>query len=139
MKEGNGKTKDKKQIHGAYANVTRYRERGLDLRRREDKALKAFQDSIISDMGGLQEMDVYQVSMMDRATECLIILRCMAEHVEGEGIMEKDGQLAPCLRHSYVSYLNSFRLTMEAIYARNGKKASSKIPSIHDLMKGDTQ
>jgi hypothetical protein len=139
MKKGTKKGRDTGKIHGGYANVTRYRERGLDLRRREDKALKAFQDSIMADMGGLQEMDTYQVAMMDRATECLIILRSMAEYVESGGIIEGDGQLAPCLRHSYVSYLNSFRLTMEAIYARNGKKASSKIPSIHDLMKGDTQ
>jgi hypothetical protein len=97
--------------------------------------LKAFQDGIIDDLGGIAEMDTFQLSMLDRATECLIILRHMAEHVEDKGITDHDGQLAPCLRQSYVSYLNSFRLTMDSIYSRNGKKPR-RTPSLADIISG---
>jgi hypothetical protein len=128
-------SQDKRQVHSGYAEVTRYKERGLDMRRRDDRALKAFQDNVINDLGGPSNVDTFQLAMLDRATEALIILRCMAEHVEGHGVIDGKGNLAPCLRQSYISYLNSFRHTMASIYER-GDKRGPKAPSLKDILNG---
>jgi hypothetical protein len=132
-KKQDRKRKDRSRVHGGYAEITRYRERRLDLRSNNDKALKAFADSVVADCGGVENMDTYQVAMLDRATELLIILRCMAAHVEETHVIDNKGQLAPCLRQSFVSYLNSFRLTMESIYSRNDKKPPN-VKRLNDLL-----
>lgn len=81
-------------------------------------------------------IDMFQNSLLDRATECLITLRAMSEHVEATGIVGEDGALAPCLRNSYVSFLNSFRLSMQAIYERSDKRPP-KTPSLNDWIEAE--
>jgi hypothetical protein len=112
--------------HGGFAAAKGFRERPLDLRKKDDKALMVWQEAIVSDLGGRQAMDMMQSSLLDRATELMIILRCMAEHCEQNGIIDKEGVLAPCLRTSFLSYGNSFRLTLQAIYERAGKTPGDK-------------
>jgi hypothetical protein len=106
------------------------------MRRKDDRALRNWQDSIISDCGGLPEMDSFQLSMLDRATEAMIILSSISQYVcqEGVGIVGNDGQLTPCLRNSYIAYSNTFRLAMESIYARIGKKPS-KVPDLEQYLR----
>jgi hypothetical protein len=120
-------------VHGAFVEARRYKERSLDLRRKNDRDLIAWQKAIIDDFGGIEHLDAFQASMLDRATECLIILKCMAEHVEQNGIVGGDGQLVPCLRNSFLAYHNSFRLTLQAIYERAGRKPK-RLPSIEDII-----
>lgn len=130
-----GKTKAKTHTtHGGYAQVTKYRGQKLDMRRRDDRALRAWQNSVIKDCGGLPEMDTYQLSMLDRATEAMIILRAMGFFVERKVIVMKGGELVPCLRNSYVAYSNVFRLALESIYSRLGKKPS-KVKTIPEILK----
>jgi hypothetical protein len=125
--------------HGGYSALKRYKARNLDRRRADDQALIAFQEGVIADLGGLDEIDMLQSSLIDRAVECVIILRSMGAYAEERGVMAEDGNLVPCLRSSYIAYLNSFRLTMESIYSRAGKSKKAKIPSIKDIIEGKAE
>lgn len=119
--------------HGGFAEVKKYRERKTDMRRADDRALKAWQTAIVEDLGGPTELDMLQNSLLDRSTELLIILRCMAEHVEEKGVMADDGNLQPCLKTSYIAYANSFRRMLESIYSRKGLRPP-KMKSLSDII-----
>jgi len=110
------------ETHGGHAEVRKYRERKLDLRCRNDKALIAWQHAICDDLHGQVNMDMLQMSLLDRATECLIVLRAISEYVEANGIMGEGGVLVPALRNSFLAYQNSFRLALLAIYERADKR-----------------
>ena len=122
-----------KPTHGGFAAVKMYRERKLDLRKKDDRALKAWQMAIVDDLGGPTSLDMLQNSLLDRSTELLIILRCMAEHVEKKGVIADDGNLQPCLKSSYIAYANSFRRMLETIYSRQGAKPP-KIKTLKDIL-----
>ncbi|MBW2612880.1 MAG: hypothetical protein JRE14_01930 [Deltaproteobacteria bacterium] len=108
--------------HGAYSEIKKYRESPLDMRKKDDRALVEWQQAIVEDLGGAAALDMLQNSMLDRATELLIIIRAMSLHVSKEGIMADDGNIQPCLRTSYISYSNSFRRLLESIYERSDKR-----------------
>jgi hypothetical protein len=132
-RKGTTRATNKGRTHGGYAAATRYRERGLDLRRRDDRALKEWQDAVIADCGGLQEMDTFQLSMLNQATECKIITREMGRYAKEEGIINKEtGQLIGCLRNSYLSYSKEFRRALDKLYGRNGKKP--RAPSLAEYL-----
>jgi len=122
--------------HSAYAELRRYRERKTDMRTADDKALAAWKDAIVNDCGGAEGMDAFQLSMLDRAVECLIVLRCMSNYVEKTGIMDAEGSLVACLRHSFLAYQNSFRLALQAIYERADKRPP-KPPDLDDYLKNN--
>ena len=123
----NTKTKDNKNprvgktIHGGYQAVARYRKKGLDLRRRDDRALKEWRDAVIGDCGGIEKLDNLQLSLLDRCIECLIILGHMGAYVTQHGPMQGP-DLIPCLRNSYVAYLNTFERLLRTIYERTDKR-----------------
>ena len=119
--------------HGGHSAVMKYRERKFDLRRADDQAILGFQKAVIEDCGGATEMDGLQMSLLDRSVELLILLRCMSQHVEKNGIIEKNGELAPCLRSSFISYTNAFRRTMREIYAHRSVRAEE--PSLEKIIK----
>ena len=121
--------------HGGFSDVKKYREGKKDMRRKDDKALALWKKGIVDDLGGVASLDMLQSSCLDRATELLIILRSMSLHVQKEGIMADDGNVAPCLRTSYIAYSNSFRRLLESIYERADKKPPKKI-SLDDYIKG---
>jgi len=89
--------------HGAYSLLRIYKERDLDLRRSDHRAIHEWRLALVEDLGGQTEVDTFQRAMIDRATECLIVLNAMSNHVEAGGIMKGD-DLAPCLRTSFLAY-----------------------------------
>ena len=135
MKRLNNPTNQGQPVHGAFVEAKRYRERSLDLRRRDDRAIQAWQQAVIADLGGADQLDMLQNSLLDRATEVMIVLRCMADHVEKTGIIAGNGELVPCLRTSYLSYCGTFARLMNSIYGRVGQKPN-RLPTIQDLIDG---
>ena len=107
--------------HGAFSALRLYRERDLDLRRSDHRAINEWQLALIEDLGGQSQVDTFQRSMVDRATEILIIISAMATHVENTTIMQGN-ELAPCLRSSFLAYNNTFRHTLLAAFEHGGKK-----------------
>lgn len=55
-----------------------------------------------------------QIILIDRITTKLGVVRCMEEHVREHSVFKGD-ELAPCLRASYLAYLNSVRLDLQAL------------------------
>ena len=114
---------DGRKTHGGYQAVNRYRERPLDLRKVDDRAIKAWQDAIVTDCGGPEKIDAFQSTLLDQCTQIMIILARINEFVTENGVMdEKSKDVVPCLRNSYPTYLNAFKSTMKEIFDRAGKK-----------------
>jgi hypothetical protein len=63
----------------------------------------------------------------------MIVTSTMALYAEEKGIMDKSGELAPCLRVSYLQYVNSFRHCLIAIY-EHGQKKPKKLPGLEDYL-----
>ena len=124
---------DGRITHGGYQSINRYRERALDLRRVDDRAIKNWQNAIVADCGGPEKMDAFQYTLLDQCTECMIILAAISEYVTEHGIMDENtGDVVPCLRSSYTMYLQAFKTTMSIIFDRAGKKMD-KAPEIPNL------
>lgn len=139
---GNGGNRDKSApdeekrpwpSHGAFSLLRLYRERNLDLRRSDHRAIHEWQLALIEDLGGQKAVDTFQRSMVDRATELLIIISAMATHVEETGTVQNN-QLAPCLKTSFIAFVNSFRRTLEAAF-EHGKVKGKKPPNLRDYLK----
>jgi hypothetical protein len=94
-------------------------------------AILAWREAIMKDLGGASSLDMLQNSLLDRATELMIILRNMASYVEKEGVMGADGSLQPCLKTSYIAYVNSFSRIMSLIYER-AKNKPPRVPNLED-------
>jgi hypothetical protein len=126
--------------HGGFQAVALYRERGFDLEKPGDRFLHAWKQALISDLGGAGEISVLQSTLVDECVSLLIILSKMSEWVESHGIIQPDGQLAACLRHSFISYQNTLRINLIACHEHMKKRAkSSKIPTLEDLLKESSQ
>jgi hypothetical protein len=126
---------DGQKGHQAFTALRLWRERDLDLRRRDHRAIHEWQLALVEDLGGQTEVDTFQRAMIDRATECLIVLNAMANHVEAGGIMKGD-DLAPCLKTSFLAYQNSFRLALTTCYEHGQKGKGKKKPlDLEDYLK----
>lgn len=136
---GDGQGPEEEKHHQAFTALRLWRERDLDLRRRDHKAIREWQLALVEDLGGQTEIDTFQRAMIDRATECLIVLNAMANHVEAGGIMKGD-DLAPCLKTSFLAYQNSFRLALTTAYehGQKGKGKHPRVPSLEDYLKEKT-
>ncbi len=119
--------------HGAFSALRLYRERELDLRRSDHRAIREWQMALVEDLGGQSQVDTFQRSMIDRATELLIVIGKMAEHVEQTGVM-KGEELSPCLKNSFIAYQNTFRLTLAACF-EHGVRKPKKSPDLKDYLK----
>ena len=119
--------------HAAFSEVKKYREVPFDMRKKDDRALMLWQKEVVKDLGGVENLDMLQSSCLDRAVELLIILRSMSLYVGKEGIMADDGNVAPCLKTSFIAYQNSFRRTLEIIYSRKGLRPP-KMKSLSDII-----
>jgi hypothetical protein len=132
---------EKRPTHQAFTALRLYRERPLDLRRSDHRALVAWKEAVLGDLrNGDGEVNNFQLAMVDRSVELLIILSTMAAYVEENGIMGKDGELVACLKQSFLAYQNSFRLALAAAYEYGGKKRGKrpKVPSLEDYLRGKT-
>ncbi len=117
--------------HGAFSALRLYRERNLDLRRADHKFLFDWRESLVNDLGGPAEVNTFQLAMIDRSVELLIIISAMGFHIEKVGVMAGD-ELVPCLRSSYLQYVNSLRHTLSAAFEHSQKKP--KTPNLRDYL-----
>lgn len=125
--------------HGAFSALRLYRQRELDLRRSDHRAIREWQLALVEDLGGQGTVNTFQRSLIDRATELLIIISVMADHVEKNGIMQGN-ELAPCLRTSFLAYVNSFHHVLNTCFGHGQKQKGKhpKVPSLEDYLRGKT-
>jgi hypothetical protein len=126
--------------HGAHEAVRLFKERELDLRRKDHRFLSEWKEAVISDLGGQSAVNNFQLAMVNQAVSLLIILGKMSEYVEAHGVMEGNN-LTACLRTSFLAYQNTFRLALISAYSYGGKKLGKKSPNLEDYLKSkeDTQ
>jgi len=77
-------------------------------------------------------VDTLQLSLLDRATECMIILSHMAAYAAKHGPMDGP-DLINCLRQSYIAYANTFERLMRTIYEQSNKRPQ-RGPSLKDYL-----
>lgn len=86
------------------------------------KYLSDMRAGLVQDYGPNEDgLSTSQIVIIDRALAKAGVLRCMEEYCRKEGVM-KGGNLAHCLRNSYLAYGNSLRLDLQALKDLAGKK-----------------
>lgn len=104
--------------HGGYRLKKEYQEHGLDLRRRDHKVIQRFRDAVISDLGGLENVNSLQMTLLDRCSEILIVLNAIAKYAKTKPIVDRKGNLLSCLgRSHYLSWQNALRKDLEVIFS----------------------
>ena len=101
----------RRSAHGGYTYLTQGK---LPQHRKYiESYLTACRAGLIADIGGTEEgLSTSQIILIDRAIGILGVLRCVEEFIRDKtSIMEGD-DLTACLRHSYLSYNNTLRLTL---------------------------
>ena len=122
--------------HGAFSQVVR--QRYSDRRTREGQQLAAVMSSLVDDLGGQTAIDAGQRILLDRVGEKLIILMQLGRYAdEHPNIINFKGELIPCLGTNYLSFSNSLRKDLQALYemarAGNGKNS---VPTIEQIIEG---
>ena len=98
--------------HGGYHLAEQHATCLLDMRTKEGRMLKEFERGIVKELG---VCSATQRALLNRASELLLIISAMSQHVAKTKIM-KDGELVKCLRSSFISYTNAFRRTLRSIH-----------------------
>lgn len=111
------------------------RRRYSDARTAEGKALRMLMDKIVADLGGMTELNAGQVLILGRVREKLIVLMQIGKYVdEQESVIRGDGDLLPCLGKAYISYSETVRRDVVALYDMARKKGD-KIPDLEAYLK----
>ncbi len=111
------------QKHGAFSALKKLREGGLDGRSKQAREIKLFEHKIVEDLGGIENITGMQQSLIHRASEILVVINSISNWICTQGVMDGDG-LQKVLRHSYLSYQNSFKRILESIFTM----ASNPLP-----------
>jgi len=119
--------------HGAH--TTHFRKRYGDGRTTEGRFLRAIENGLIEDLGGLENISTGQKLILGRIREKIRIMKCIGDYVDKQpNIVQKDGEILPCLGKNYVTYSESLRRDLQFIYELANKKPS-KIPDLDDYIK----
>ena len=98
--------------HGGYQLAEQWASGKLDLRSKAGRMLKEFESGIVNEIG---VCSATQRALLNRASELLLIISAMSQHVAETAIME-NGELVKCLRQSFLSYSNAFRRMLRGIH-----------------------
>ena len=105
------------------------------------KYLTGVREGIIKDIGPTeQDLTTAQLVLVDRIVSLLGVIRLIEEKAREDGIF-KGQELSPSLRHSYISYNNTVRLTFRELgidkRVSNGMETLEQIIAESDGKKGD--
>lgn len=102
--------------HGAYSK--HFRKRYTDKRTREGKQLEAVFQGLIEDLGGKTELTFAQLLILENIRSKLIVIFQISKHVDRqESIINKKGELLPCLGRNYTTYSESLRRDLETLFS----------------------
>ena len=116
--------------HGGYELAQKWVSGELDMRTREARSIRKFEQDIVKELGGLEACTPTQKVLLNRASELLIILTQMSKFVVKTGVLSKDGNLVKCLRSSFIAYTNSFRRTLTALHELRADLPPGLLPPV---------
>jgi len=121
--------------HGAYSNTIR--KRYSDKRTSEGKKLQVVIDSIISDLGGADQINSAQNVLLAGLRGKFIVIFQISDFLDRQrSIVCEDGSILPILGNSYLQYTESIRRDLESIFAMGRSTLRRKVPSISDIISG---
>ena len=107
--------------HGAHSD--HIKRRYADGRTKEAKGLQAIIQGLVEDLGGQSDLTSAQQLILDNIRSKLIVLLQIGKYVERQdSIINKAGELLPCLGRNYTTYSESLRRDLEALFAVKRKK-----------------
>lgn len=121
-----------RRTHGAKSLTIR--KRYSDLRTVEGQRLKAVIDAITTDLGGPEGINAGQQVLLGGLQSKLIVIFQISDYLDKQsGIVNAAGELLPCMGKNFITYTESIRRDLEAIYGfkRNSK---TKVPSLEELI-----
>jgi hypothetical protein len=103
--------------------------RTVEYRELEDKL-----DSIAEDFGGRGEMTGAQLALLDSIRTKLIVLKQVSRFVAAKkSLVDDEGNLLPVLNKNFVTYTESIRRDLQALYDL-AKKRPPKAPNLDDYI-----
>ena len=131
-KTGNARTQNLK--HGAYSSTIR--QRYSDKRTTEGKQLYAVVSAVTDDLGGPASLNAGQQVLIASLRGKLIVLFQISDYLDRQAnIFDKEGNVLPCLRQTYLAYSESVRRTLEALYGlSNSRLRRDKVPSLSEIL-----
>lgn len=115
--------------HGAHS--AHIRKRYSDKRTTEGRQLAIVIESLRQDIG--PDLSVGQCLLLDRVREKLIVLMQIGKYADEQlSLINKKGELLPCLGRNYTSFSEALRRDIESLYT-TGKKTPP--PSYEKVMK----
>jgi len=114
IKNGGKKKTGRPPRTGAYSIMVR---RGdLPERRRYLRSfIEEARAGLVADLGPTEEdLTMAQRLLIARAISLLCVIRCIEEEASETGVF-KGGQIDPVLKEVYITYVNSFRLALQAL------------------------
>lgn len=124
--------------HGGYAKQTR--RRYSDKRTREGKQLSAIMDGIIQDLGGQDSLTASQRLILSGISSKLILLNQISAYCDKQrSLLDQDGQVLACLKQTFLTYWDSLRRDLEALFGfdRRKQKVSRYKAALEALGGGD--
>jgi hypothetical protein len=118
--------------HGARSQTIR--KRYSDLRTGEGQRLKAVIDAITADLGGPEGINAGQQVLLGGLQSKLIVIFQISDYLDKQSrIVDAEGKLLPCLGQNFLSYTESIRRDLEAIYGFT-RSRKTKVPSLEELI-----
>jgi DNA-binding MarR family transcriptional regulator len=126
-----------KTTHGLTSKTVK--KRYADINTPEGQKLQAVVDAIEADLGAQEGLAAGQKVILGGLRSKLIVCFLIAEYLDKQtDIIDKGGELLPCLNKGFLSYSESARRDLEALYGFSKKKAG-KIPTIEELIARDKE
>ncbi len=124
--------------HGAYSNGVR--RRYGDKRYREGKQLDAIMKALIEDCGGQDKLTASQSLILDSIKSKIMVLFQISKYVDLQPcIIDKEGNLLPCLGRGFTTYSEALRRDLEALSSMgNGKRKASYKDIMKSLQESET-
>ena len=109
--------------HGATSSTVR--KRYSDLRTTQGKQLQAIIDGLIDDLGGKAVLTSAQNLLLQNIRSKLIVLLQISKYADQQvSLINKEGELLPCLGRNYTTYSESLRRDLEALFSVKRKAGS---------------
>jgi hypothetical protein len=118
--------------HGAQSQTIR--KRYSDLRTVEGQRLKAVIDAITADLGGPEGINAGQQVLLGGLQSKLIVIFQISDYLDKQsGIVDAAGELLPCMGKNFITYTESIRRDLEAIYGFK-RSNKTKVPTLDELI-----
>ena len=118
--------------HGAHSEHVR--KRYSDKRTKEGRQLSTIMDTLVNDLGGNSDITSAQRLLLDSIRSKIMVILQISKFVDRhESIIDSEGTLLPCLGKNFITYSESLRRDLEALFS---VKRKSNSLSYEQVMRG---